>query len=439
MVSTTAAITPADPLAVFASGAKLARERFLWSCPSLGYELAGIGAAWTIDAAGPARFAEARRAWDRLRAEAITGDLPDAIGTGPLLLGGFSFDPATTSAPQWREFPDALLTVPRYTVASTDGACWLTITAVLEPGAPEPDFEELLAPLALLLGKAAVYQPQSHDNPLTVEDALPADEWQAIVRTAIERMGSSDIEKVVLARECRVRAARPLDRAATLARLRADYPGCFIYAVDRGPSCFLGASPERLVRLRRGDVLSTCLAGSIARGATLEEDTRLGQELLASTKDRHEHEVVVRGLRDALAPVCRELSVPAAPTLMKVRNVQHLFTPVTGQVAPGQTVLDLVERLHPTPAVGGLPREEAMALIRDVERMDRGWYAAPVGWMDTRGDGEFAVALRCGLVRAQDASLFAGCGIVSDSDPEREYAESRLKLRPMLSALGGTR
>jgi isochorismate synthase len=303
------------------------------------------------------------------------------------------------------------------------------------------DVDELLAPITALIERAHEdRRPGSAAHVLDQQDVLADGEWQAIVRATIERLRRQDgapIEKVVLAREVRVRAARPLSRAAALARLRADYPSCFIFAIDRGADCFLGASPERLIQLQRGNILSTCLAGSIARGATPDEDARLGAELLASAKDRHEHAVVVRGLRDALIELTERLEVPEQPTLLKVRNVQHLYTPVTGRAARDVTVLDLVERLHPTPAVGGLPREEALAIIRRTERMDRGWYAGPVGWMDARGNGEFAVALRSGLLRDRDASLFAGCGIMGDSDPDREYAESRLKLRPIISALGG--
>jgi isochorismate synthase len=270
---------------------------------------------------------------------------------------------------------------------------------------------------------------------LSVEDVLPAEAWQAVVLSLVEDMREDDLEKVVLARECRVRGRRPFHPSRVLDRLRADYPGCFVFAVARGQRCFLGASPERLVRLRDGAVSATCLAGSIARGATPEEDAQLGAALLASAKDRAEHAIVVRALCDALAGAGVALGPVGPPDLMKVRNVQHLCTPVIGRVGGGRTTLELVERLHPTPAVGGYPREAALRLIREREGMDRGWYAGPVGWMDAGGEGELTVAIRSALLRGPEASLFAGCGIVAGSDPEREYAESCLKLRPMLAAL----
>jgi isochorismate synthase len=222
-----------------------------------------------------------------------------------------------------------------------------------------------------------------------------------------------------------------------LAQLRSNYPGCFGFAVACGEACFLGASPERLVRLQQGTVQATSLAGSIRRGSTPEEDRQLGAALLASAKDRAEHAIVARTLADALSDLCTELTMPETPTLMKMSNVQHLYTPLVGQVAGARTVLELLERLHPTPAVGGSPREQALPLIREREQLDRGWYAAPVGWIDAHGEGEFAVAIRSALLRGATATLFAGCGLVADSDPAAEYAESQLKLRPLLTALGG--
>ena len=209
-----------------------------------------------------------------------------------------------------------------------------------------------------------------------------------------------------------------------------------MFAVARGDECFLGASPERLVRLRHSNVRATCLAGSIARGATPEQDRQLGEDLLASDKDRAEHAFVVRAICDELVELCDGRISTGPLSLMKLRNIQHLFTPIVGRVESGRNILDLVERLHPTPAMGGTPREPALEMIRRYEGMDRGWYAAPVGWMDARGEGEFAVAIRSALLRGSAAALFAGCGIVVGSDPEREYAESCLKLRPMLSVLG---
>jgi isochorismate synthase len=220
-----------------------------------------------------------------------------------------------------------------------------------------------------------------------------------------------------------------------LRRLAAHYRGCYLFAIARGESCFLGATPEQLLRLRDGELHTMSLAGSIRRGETPAADDALGQSLLDSAKDRREQIVVTQAITEALGETCLSVRVAPEPKLLKLGNIQHLCTPITGQLASGYTIFDVIERLHPTPAVGGRPREAALQFIREHEQLDRGWYAGPVGWVNAAGEGEFAVALRSALLRGRTATLFAGCGIVADSDPEREYAESELKLKPMLSAL----
>jgi isochorismate synthase len=275
-----------------------------------------------------------------------------------------------------------------------------------------------------------------HDEDVQVDDLLPRWEWEALVEDAARACRTGALEKVVLARAVRARAQAPFDPAVALERLRDAYPNAYVFAVARGPRCFLGATPERLVRLRDGAVDAACLAGSAPRGETPEEDARLGTALLASVKDRAEHAVVVRSVRAALEGVCSDVHSPDVPRLLRLRNVQHLYTPVDGQVSWPTCVLDLVQRLHPTPAVGGYPREGALRFIRAREGLDRGWYAGPVGWLDRRGDGEFAVALRSALLHGAEATLFAGSGIVAQSRASDEYAETCLKLHPMLNALG---
>jgi menaquinone-specific isochorismate synthase len=212
-----------------------------------------------------------------------------------------------------------------------------------------------------------------------------------------------------------------------------------LFAFGTADRCFLGATPERLVKLAGREVFVDCIAGSIARGVTDDEDERLAQVLLASEKDRTEHEVVVHAVKEALSGVCDELIRPSdTPKVVRSRNVQHLSTPLRGRLSGGNCVLDLVERLHPTPAVGGFPRDLALHAIREREGFDRGWYAGPLGWVNGNGEGEFAVAIRSALLAGNEATLYAGAGIVADSDPDAEYAETGLKLKPMLAALGVT-
>ena len=232
-------------------------------------------------------------------------------------------------------------------------------------------------------------------------------------------------------------ASEEFSPASILSRLQKEQPTSYLFAIKNENDCFLGATPERLVKRHDGKFYSTCLAGSIRRGKTKEEDDQLGNELLNDKKNLHEHAVVVHMIKDAMAACCEEVIASDQPQLYKVKDIQHLYTPVVGKAKEGVSLLQMVKKLHPTPALGGYPKEEAIKKIREVEHLDRGWYAAPVGWIDFAGNGEFAVAIRSGLLQGKEASLFAGCGIVGDSDPITEYNETLMKFRPMLSALGG--
>jgi isochorismate synthase len=264
----------------------------------------------------------------------------------------------------------------------------------------------------------------------------PVADWKADVVEAARAVRAGSLEKVVLARAVELHATTSFDAVQALRHLAESYADCYLFAIAHQDRCFLGATPERLIQLHDGELLTMSLAGSIRRGRTPEDDAQLGRALLGSAKDRNEHAVVVKAIVETLSALCTTLRVSDPPRLLKLGNIQHICTTLTGTLAGGRTVFDLVERLHPTPAMGGRPRDVALQLIRECEKMDRGWYAGPVGWVDSAGEGDFAAAIRSALLHRNTATLFAGCGIVADSDPEREYAESILKLKPMLAALG---
>lgn len=435
LVSVTAEVRPRDPLALFARGLGVTHNRLFWSRPADGLAVAGLGAAWSFAADGPERFAAAAAAWRELIASAAVDADPALPFAGPMAAAGFAFDPLRPSDGQWDGYADGLLLLPRLVLATDGERASLTVNGLVGPSTSSIALHLSAARrLRDLLGRT--WRPPRLGEGVRLEGALPPGQWRAIVAEAVADLRAGRLEKVVLAREVRARAATPFDPAAALDALRRDYPDTFVFAVARGGRTFLGASPERLVSLRDREVAASALAGSAPRGAAPEEDAALGQALLASAKDREEHAVVVRMLRAALAEVCERVEAPDAPALMRLRNVQHLYTPVTGTVRADAGVLDLVGRLHPTPALGGQPREAALAWIRERERLDRGWYGAPVGWVDARGQGEFAVAIRSALVGRYEASLFAGAGIVAASDPAREERETEIKLRAMLGALG---
>lgn len=450
LVSVTEAVPPLDLLDATARATapdymapeRTPHERWHWEQPDAGFALAAVGAALTIAPVGERRFATVDRAWRALLDTALVDDASGgARGAGPLLVGGFAFEPDGPQDGRWLGFPAALMAVPRLQLAAADGRTWLTTNVVVRAdGTPDMDPTGVGRLRAILLGeRPAMPRVVLASDPAimapTCTEVPDADTWRAGVAEAAAAIRAGWLEKVVLAREVRARAPAPFDADAAIRRLRDAYPSCHVFALWRRDRVFLGASPERLVRLEGRTVAAAVVAGSIARGDDPAADAAQRARLQASAKDRAEHAVVGRALREGLAELCDDVSGPAGPEVLTVSNVHHLHTPLAARLREGRTLLDLVARLHPTPAVGGAPREEALAFLREHERLDRGWYAAPVGWLGRDGGGEFAVALRSALVRGAEASLYAGCGVMGDSDPAEEYAESALKLRPMRAAL----
>jgi isochorismate synthase len=441
LVSITERTEPLDPIHLFDYARLIESDRFLWSQPDEGFTVAGFGIARSLDAVEESRFRQVGSSWRQLMERAIIEAPCGLPGMGPLLLGGFAFDVFAPDNELWGGYPAGRMVVPRVMLSLRNGEAWMTYNVVVGPDTDSG--AEIAATLALYdqLSTLEEGPPRlehwSGRVPVVLHELQSAAEWQSQVALTARDIAETAIEKVVLARAVRLEAERPFDVSQALERLSRNYPDCRIFAVARGERCFLGASPELLARLRNGEFNTLSLAGSTRRGVTPSEDNLLGQLLLASRKDQHEHAIVVQTLLETLSGLCASVREPRAPSLLKLRNVQHLYTPITGTLHHGVTLLDVIERLHPTPAVGGYPRDRALALIHEREGFDRGWYTGPIGWVDQNGDGEFAVAIRTAMVRGNEAFLFAGCGIVAGSDPEREYAESCLKLRPMMSALTG--
>ena len=414
-------------------------ECVLWQQPSRDVKMLAVGHAAAIEAAGVNRFGHVREGLTRLLAEAVIGGLP---GSAPIALAGFAFDiqegPEQTPEERWRAFPDGLAVLPRLLFARRDGMTTLTLNALVSPEDNPRRLEDTLLS-ELDASSRPAPQPEGETLPRLLEDDDAMERWRDGVTGLTERIAAGEAGKVVLARRVTVRKDSPWSLDAVVRRLASRYAECTVFAVKRGEACFLGAAPETLVSLHDGTVRVDCLAGSYPRGATPAEDAAQAEALLASDKDRREHAFVAQAICEALSSVCDDLRVPDAPGVKRFANVQHLHTPIEAHVDSERHVLDLVERLHPTPATAGLPRERSLCLIRRYEDFDRGWYAGPIGWLDARGEGEFAVALRSALVAGCEALLYAGCGIVSGSDPAREYAESSIKLEAMLWALNARR
>jgi isochorismate synthase len=433
-----------DPISLFATAREDDLEAVLWLQPSAGFALVGIGRAWSVEPAGADRFASAASAWrERLVGAAIDVPAGSPRGVGPVLLGGLGFTGASPATDDpWGPFGAASLVLPALTVARADGATHVTIAETEEPDPRDPraaerHWDALVARAAALSPASGAVVARPADVPLTRLGERPDRAgWDRLVGLFAGAVGRGRLDKVVLARRVDLRSSIEIDIENALRRLAAGAPEGTIYAFVRGGRTFLGATPERLVRTAGRDFETVAIAGSAARGSTVVEDAALAAALLASEKEREEHAVVVEMLRTSLAPLAETLEIGATPGILPLRDVQHLVTPVRGRLRDQAGLLGLAECLHPTPAVGGEPRDLALEMIAEHEGIERGWYAGPIGWLGADGDGELMVALRCGLVSGRDATLYAGCGIVADSDPAREWEESRMKLRPVVSALG---
>ncbi|MDP3890447.1 isochorismate synthase MenF [Nocardioides sp.] len=371
--------------------------------------LVGWGAAAEIRTSGPTRFADATKWWAETTAHAVVRDEVGEPGSGLVCFGSFAFadDPGTS-----------VLVVPEIVVGRRGDRAWVTTVGRDSISVPQ-------------VGPADGATPPA--GVTFADGALNGEAWMSVVADAVRRIDAGDLEKVVLARDLVATAAEDIDVRWPLSRLATDYPTCWTFHVDG----LFGATPEMLVRRERGLVTSRVLAGTIRRTGDDGRDLALAATLARSSKDLEEHEYAVRSVADSLEPHCSSMNVPEAPFVLHLPNVMHLATDVNGVVHDAEIVssLQLAEALHPSAAVGGTPTSVATELIAEIEQMDRGRYAGPVGWMDATGDGEWGIALRAGEVHGRTVRLFAGCGIVGDSDPESELAEAQAKFLPVRDSL----
>ena len=352
--------------------------------------------------------------WDEISSQIDhDSEMPGEFGTGPLAVGSFTFDPDLSEE-------RSVLSVPQVVIGRRNGMAWMTRLGTGRfDGTLPPLGEPTRAPSGVALAGGAVGRRV----------------WTRIVGEVVSLIRRGEVSKVVLARDLRVEADEPIDLRHLLARLIDRYPMTWTYLIDG----MVGATPELLLRRQGGLVTSRVLAGTVWHDPEGSDPLLLAAELARSSKDSAEHEFAVESVAQALAPYCAAMNVPEAPSVLKLPNVMHLATDITGVALPGASSVALAAALHPSAAVCGTPTHLAMDIISELESMDRGRYAGPVGWIDTTGDGEWAIALRGGHVRPDtpnEIQLFAGAGIVADSDPAIELAETRAKFIPMLQALG---
>jgi isochorismate synthase len=405
-------------------------HRILWS-PTPDNERSGVGAAQVLTGTGDTRFAQIRDAGARVLQELIVMELDGVRAPEPHLFGGFAFQPGLLDSALWRGFGDALFVLPRIAYTRRAGRAWLTLSAPAHELAGVSgrarlarDAHEALRALRNEIGGATLKIPA-----LALSDPTES-AWSALVTGIRGEIALGRLEKAVAA-QCTVVGGPCMPPAAlVLERLRTEAPDCTRFALSVGDRTFLGASPERIVKRRGTRVWTEALAGTARR-----DDPAQVESLLHSRKERAEHAIVARDIRALLAPLYATLSADG-PEVHLLRHVAHLRTRFEGVLKEPHHVLDLVARLHPTPAVGGAPRDAALAWIAAHEPIERGLYAGPFGAFDRTGDGEFVVAIRSGLFTAGEAHLFAGAGIIEGSEAFGEFCETRWKLRSLLSAIG---
>jgi salicylate biosynthesis isochorismate synthase len=438
-----------DPSAVVFASRAAGDDWFCFEQPDRdGAALATLGCVARLDASGgaqerggaapDARFTTAAAAWRALASRALC-DTPDGPpGAGLVAVGGFAFAPAGGAAPHWTGFGAARLAVPELALARRGRDVRMTVATL---AAPDDLPADLVARVERrLAGTRAQPLPLLDPAPagrFRIASTAPPEHYEAAVGRAVERIRAGALEKIVLAREVAVHAPAPHDAAAVFGVLRAGFESCYVFCAGHGDAAFVGASPELLVRREGLRASTVAVAGSTRRSADPAVDAHLGERLLHSEKDREEQAIVTRRIARALRPLSVWVAAPDEPAIVRVANIQHLATPIRAQLTHPRSVLDLAGRLHPTPAVGGEPHGAAAPLIPALEGLDRGWYAGPVGWTDANEDGEFCVALRCALLRGREARLFAGVGVVRDSEPAAELAETEVKLGALLPVLSG--
>ena len=431
------ALGDASPWDMLEAVGRMPGPTVAWHDPGADLEVVAAGHAAHLQAWGDDREAAIRR-WCQATFEQLVEERADPshpAGDLPTIFTGFSFSPGTRAAVQrsmnpWRAWPDAEAWVPRIVLVRRGGAAWMV--AHRSVAEAQGEAERLLTAAVAARGAAGAGSATPLMAPPRRCDA-GRERFEALVAAGLR----SGLDKVVVARAARLElAGSAADGVGTARALRERFGDrCTTFYVRRSSgSTLVGATPELLVRVRGRAVSTMALAGTAPRGATPAEDEGLAAALLRCPKERHEHQLVAASIQHALAPVVEALEMPPRPRLRRLANVQHLETPIRGRLL-GSDVLDLVARLHPTPAVCGHPRRAAAAWLGRREDLDRGWYAAPIGWLAPNGDGAFHVALRCALLEGSRAWAFVGAGVVDGSDPAREWAETCAKLAAVAGSL----
>jgi isochorismate synthase len=405
--------------------------------PCADERILGLGEAVRITASGPDRLQQLDSALQQIHADWDWIDL-ELTGFHPLVYTCFAFSPEDRMQGSWQGMPNSGLFLPRLTLQQRDNLCTATFSADLgKQQDPDSIHRHWMGPFADLV--AALNQPHQPPGAKTslarIATSSSLDQWQLLVTKAQAEITSKALEKVVPARHLQIQAQRRLDPGQLMSTLNYLYPSSMLLATHLSGRVFVSATPERLASCNGNSISCDAVAGTIRRSAIEQNDLNLGKSLLADPKVRHEHQLVVEDISHSLKPLCSALSIREFPTLKRLRNLQHLWTEIQGQLKPGVSLLQAAAAIHPTAAVNGHPGDAAGAWLRQNEPFERGWYAGVAGWIDCSGRGELAVLLRCALLEDDRADLFAGAGITAGSDADDEFAETELKFGVMLEAL----
>lgn len=419
-----------DPLKVLRKWDDGSAPWFFWKTKDSEDRFLAWATAVEIEASGPLRFNLVTQQWREISKHAV------AVGPlAPRLCGGFRFDTHSQRDAHWQSFADASLIAGECLFLNEAGKCFFMCQHMTYSDANALELAKIYTDKYL----DAIANSSAHSIGCgSSGHALSSNEdgfsWKQKVEAAVQKIRDGHLKKVVLARTHTLPTTQ-ICAANLLESLLQMNDDTFVYGCKRGNELLIGASPERLVRLDSGTLTTQALAGTTRRSQDSTEDAALAEQLISSEKERKEHSIVVEQIQKVLSTCCEHLKVPKEPVIRRLKQVQHLDTPISGRVLAPVGILDLVKELHPTPAVAGVPQIDAVNYIRAHENQDRGWYAAPLGWVDSSLEGDFLVALRCALLTTTESYLFAGCGIVEDSEPEREYEETNVKMWSMLNAL----
>ncbi|MEG4071438.1 isochorismate synthase [Microcoleus sp. Pol14C2] len=441
IVSISQEIYPLDPLAVLQEISEPCQRHFYFEKrdPIAGksFAIAALDSAIHLTVAGTDRFVAAQNFIRSTVANTITIGAERLPFSGPHFFCSFAFFDENIAANSY--FPPATIFLPKWQIARQKDSCILVANAIIEKDRNVKNIAENIWQTFDKIESRKYHKlTTAIDSSISLKQ-IPvndASQFKTSVKSALELIASKYFSKIVLSQAINVISQTPFSLIDSLNNLRLSYPDCYVFSTSNGKGQnFIGASPERLISIHNNQLLTDALAGSAPRGKTEAGDAKLAQGLLESEKDIREHQVVIDFIVDRLSKLGITPKFSPVPRLLQLSNIQHLWTPITAQIPPDIHLLKILAQLHPTPAVAGVPRDVALEQIRRCESCDRSLYAAPLGWIDRTGNGEFAVGIRSALIDGDRAILYAGAGIVAGSEPEKELAEIQLKLQPLLNAL----